>query len=93
MKLVWTPRFTRALRRLTRRHPALSQELATTLALLERDPFHSALRTHKLKGQLRDCWACSAGYDCRLVFEIVKNPKTKESEVLLHTAGTHDEVY
>ncbi len=54
---------------------------------------HPALRTHELKGDLKDCWACSAGYDCRLVFEIVKNPKTQESEILLHTAGTHDEVY
>ena len=93
MKLIWTPRFTRAVRRLTRRQPALLDDLEYTLGLLERDCFHAALRTHKLKGELKDCWACSGGYDCRLVFEIVKNTKTKEPEILLHTAGTHDEVY
>jgi len=93
MKLVWTPRFTRALRRLTRRQPTLLDNLETTFALLERDPFHASLRTHKLKGELKDCWACSGGYDCRLIFEIVRNPKSKESEILLQTAGSHDEVY
>ncbi len=81
MTLAWTPRFTRAVCRLGRRHHALPEELATALALLERDPFHAALRTHKLRGELKGCWACSAGYDCRLLFEIVKNPTTKEAEV------------
>ncbi len=93
MKLVWTPRFIRAVRRLNRRQPALLEDLQSTLRRLEHDPFDAALRTHKLKGALKDCWACSVGFDCRLVFAIVKNPQTKENEIVLHTAGTHDEVY
>lgn len=29
------------------------------------------LKTHKLKGKLAGSWACSAGYDLRIVFEFV----------------------
>jgi addiction module RelE/StbE family toxin len=93
MKLVWTPRFTRAVRRLARRQPALLDDVESALHRLENDPFHPSLRAHKLKGNLRGCWACSCSHDCRLIFEFVKNPQTGETEILLHTAGTHDEVY
>ncbi|HXP63480.1 MAG TPA: hypothetical protein VN829_23455 [Dongiaceae bacterium] len=93
MKRVWTPRSIRAVRRLPRRQPGLLEDQEFTLRRLEHDPFDAALRTHKLRGALKDCWACSVGFDCRLVFSIVKNPQTEENEILLHTAGTHDEVY
>lgn len=93
MTLVWTSRFTRTLRRLARRQPALLDDVEAALRLLESDPHHPALRTHKLKGDLRHCWACSAGYDLRIVFEFQHHPKTSEQEILLLTAGTHDEVY
>ena len=59
--------------------------------MLAENAFHPALKTHKLKGDLAESWACSAGYDLRVVFEFVQH---EESEaILLQSAGTHDEVY
>jgi addiction module RelE/StbE family toxin len=93
MKLVWIPRFTRAVKRFAKTRPRLLDDLEQTLRLLESAPHHPSLRTHKLKGDLKDCWACSAGYDFRLIFEFQKNPKTREPEIHLLNIGTHDEVY
>jgi len=56
-------------------------------------PFAPGLHTHKLKGQLAGTWACTARYDCRIVFEFVLNPESGEEEILLVDVGTHDEVY
>jgi len=93
MKLVWSSQFIRAFKRLSRTQPDLLDELERVLHVLEEEPFHPSLRTHKLKGVLKNCWASSGGYDFRVVFEFQKNPKTKEQEILLLSAGTHDQVY
>jgi addiction module RelE/StbE family toxin len=62
-----------------------------TLTLLQNDAFDPRLASHKLKGDLAGLWACSAGYDLRIVFEIVKQNDTEA--ILLVSCGTHDEVY
>ena len=49
------------------------------------------LRTHKLHGELVGSWACSAGYDLRVVFAFVEHDGAEA--VLLQSVGTHDEVY
>ena len=59
--------------------------------LLAEDAFHPQLQTHKLRGKLRGSWACSAGYDLRIVFRFVEHEGTEA--ILLETVGTHDEVY
>ena len=93
MKLVWSAKFTRAVKKLGRRKPTLVDDLAAALQQLQANPHHPALRTHKLGGDLEGSWACSAGYDFRVVFEFVRNPKSKETEIHLLSLGTHDEVY
>ena len=83
--------FVRAARRIVRRHPQLAEDIQAALELLNEDAFHPQLRTHKLKGKLETSWACSAGYDLRVVFSFVEY---KGSEaILLETLGTHEEVY
>ncbi len=57
------------------------------------DPFHSSLRTHKLKGDLSDRYACSVTYSDRIVFKFVTNPDSEEEEILLLAISSHDEVY
>lgn len=91
MKLLLSPSFTRAAKRLTKRNPKFIEELKNTLKLLEEDVFHPQLKTHKLKGILEGSWASSAAYDLRIVFEIVRFEN--EDAILLQTIGTHDEVY
>ena len=83
--------FFRSARRFGRRHPQTARELEPVLALLAEDAFHPQLKTHKLKGKLIGSWACSAGYDLRVVFQFVKY-KGAEA-ILLESVGTHDEVY
>jgi len=69
----------------------VAEDIRAALELLAEDAFHPQLRTHKLKGKLRGSWACSAGYDLRIVFKYVQHEETEA--ILLETVGTHDEVY
>lgn len=89
--LVYTPSFIRAARRLAARNLNVAGDLKSCLERLSEDPFAPSLRTHKLKGELKDYWACSAGYDLRVVFRLGTSGGKKA--VFLRTVGTHDEVY
>ena len=75
----------------SRRHPEFEEQLLQTLQLLEADPQAPRLKSHKLKGKLKASWACSAGYDLRVVFSFTKHGG--KPAILLETIGTHDEVY
>ena len=55
------------------------------------DAFQAGLKTHKLKGELAGSWACSVGYDLRLIFDFVEHEGAEA--ILLQNVGTHDEVY
>jgi addiction module RelE/StbE family toxin len=90
-ELIRTTRFVRALRRYLKRHRDAEPEVREALELLSADAFDPRLKTHKLTGELTDVWACSAGYDLRILFEFVQNEG--EEAILLLTMGTHDEVY
>ena len=92
-KLIWSKTFIRAFKRLIKKHPNLLEDIQNTLRLLVQEPFAPQLETHKLKGKLSGSWACSAGYDLRIIFDFVKNEKQKEDDILLIEIGTHDEVY
>jgi mRNA-degrading endonuclease YafQ of YafQ-DinJ toxin-antitoxin module len=74
-----------------RKKPNLVDDVHTALTLLEHGPYHPSLRTHKLTGSLFGSWACSAGYDLRIIFSFVKH-EGREA-ILLESIGTHDEVY
>jgi len=76
-----------------RKRPDLHNDIAEVLMLLVVNPFAPQLETHKLKGKLSGSWACSAGYDLRIVFDFVKTEKDREDDILLLAIGTHDEVY
>ena len=69
----------------------MAEDLKDALELLTEDAFHPRLKTHKLKGSLKGSFACSAGYNLRIVFKIVEYEKSEA--VLLETIGTHEEVY
>ena len=83
--------FIRSSRKILKNLPQTAQNIQNTLELLSTDPFDTQLRTHKLKGELQDLWACSAGYDLRIIFQFVEHEKTQA--ILLESIGTHDEVY
>lgn len=55
------------------------------------DPFQPRLRTHKLKGELKESYARSVGYDLRINFKFVDHEN--QQAIILESVGTHDEVY
>ncbi len=81
----------RAAKRLLEKQPNSESAFYQALTLLAEDAFHPRLRTHKLKGKLKGSWACSAGYNLRIVFDIVDHNSSEA--ILLLTVGTHEEVY
>jgi len=83
--------FIRAARKAVKKHPQNAEDIRLALELLNQDAFHPRLKTHKLRGKLTGSWACSAGYDLRIVFKFVDD-NGKEA-ILLETIGTHEEVY
>jgi mRNA-degrading endonuclease YafQ of YafQ-DinJ toxin-antitoxin module len=89
--LVETTSFLRAARRIVKRRPELVESMNLTLEKLADDAFDPSLKTHKLKGELAGSWSCSAGYDLRVVFEFIQHEGSEA--ILLHSVGTHDEVY
>ena len=90
-KLFRSTAFLRAARRAVRKYAAVAEGIEAALHLLEEDAFDPRLRTHKLKGKLASSWACSAGFDLRLVFRFVEFEEAEA--ILLQTVGTHEEVY
>jgi mRNA-degrading endonuclease YafQ of YafQ-DinJ toxin-antitoxin module len=89
--LIRSNSFVRDAKRLAKKDTDGAEQLLAALALLENDAFQPQLKTHKLKGELLGSWACSFGYDGRIVFEFVTAEGNEA--VLLQSLGTHDEVY
>lgn len=91
--LIWSKTFVRAYKRATKKYPNLRRDIEQTLKMLVKDPFVPQLETHKLKGKLSGVWACSIGYDLRIVFNFVKDKDKQEDDIFLIEIGTHEEVY
>jgi mRNA interferase YafQ len=89
--LLFSPAFVQTFKRFAKRNPQKSEKIHDTLRQLSEDAFQPSLKTHKLSGNLEGQWACSAGYDLRIVFEILKQENTEQIHLL--AVGTHDEVY
>lgn len=83
--------FARDLRRWLKARPGSATDIEAALEQLSADAAHPSLRSHKLRGKLAGCWACSAGYDLRIVYEFVQHDGAEA--ILLLAIGTHDEVY
>ncbi len=92
-ELVWSPAFSRQLKRLVRQNLQIREVAAQTLQQLTDDPFYPTLRTHKLKGELEGKWSCSIDYSHRIVFKFVENSDLTTKNILLLAIGSHDEVY
>ena len=90
-ELLRSPAFARDLRAWLKSRPGAEVAIEAALEQLSEDPSHPSLRTHKLRGALAGCWACSAGYDLRVVFEYVQHEGSEA--ILLLALGTHDQVY
>jgi hypothetical protein len=50
---------------------------------MEANVFDPRLKTHRLTGDLAGHYSSSCGYDCRIVFRIERNPKTRRECIVL----------
>jgi len=64
------------------------EHLKKRLAIFKEDVFDKRLKTHRLKGNLKDYYAFSISYSDRIVFRIIEN-----SSVYFVAVGTHDVCY
>ncbi len=92
-KLVLSAKFKRAYRKFTKHDTTLRKHIDDAIEQIQADVFTPRLSTHKLSGVLSGLWACSCGYDCRIVFAFEVDPETREEVIILLDVGTHDEVY
>jgi addiction module RelE/StbE family toxin len=53
--------------------------------LFRNDCFTSTLKTHKLKGKLKDLWSFSIKYDYRIMFEFVGKGKVLFYRIVTHS--------
>jgi mRNA interferase YafQ len=92
-KLVLTTKFIRALRKFCRRDNRIKIQVQEALKLLEDNIFANNLNTHQLKGEFTGFYACSCGYDCRIIFALEFDGDTGIELIILANVGTHDQVY
>lgn len=93
MNLVWSPAFSRSVKKMLRQSPQMTKAIAKTLGQLSADAYHPTLKTHKLKGDLEGIWSCSIDYSNRILFKFVLNSETNDEEIFLIVLGNHDDVY
>lgn len=91
--IIWSKTFTKAYEKTVKKNPNIGKDIEKTLRLLIDNPFTPQLETHKLKGKLSGLWACSAGYDLRIIFDFIKSEDDYGEDIFLIEIGTHDEVY
>jgi mRNA interferase YafQ len=90
-KLVVSKSFHKAYKKFAAKNPTLKKQIDLAIEMMEIDLYSINLRTHKLSGVLTGSFACSCGFDCRIIF--ILNKLTKPEEIILVDIGTHDEVY
>lgn len=83
-KVKYSPKFFKELKKLPKNQ---LKSLARQEKIFLQNPFDPRLKTHKLKGQLKEFYSFSISYHWRIVFHF-----EKEDIVILDNIGTH-EVY
>jgi mRNA-degrading endonuclease YafQ of YafQ-DinJ toxin-antitoxin module len=90
-KIVLSKSFVKAYKKFIGRNSLLKKQIDSSIEEMESDLYAVKLRTHKLSGVLEGSFACSCGFDCRIIFVLNKN--VKPEEIILIDLGTHEEVY
>ncbi len=89
--LIQSSSFIRSAKKIVKKWPDTAEDIRVSLKLLSEDAAHPKLKTHKLKGKLEGSWACSVGYDLRIIFRF--GQYENQEAIFLETMGTHEEVY
>jgi len=89
MRLSKTIYYSKVEKKFLKKHKNLLDKYKEILIKLTNNPFDNSLKTHKLKGNLSDFYACSLTFEYRIVMVI----KIIDDEIILANIGTHDDVY
>lgn len=84
-----TDTFIKTAKKFFKKHPLLIDKFKDVLLKIEEDPFHASLKTHKLKGHLKDQYSISLDYKYRITVTI----EIQDEVIILLDIGSHDEVY
>jgi len=66
MKLVKDENYQRKERKFFKKHVCLIDKYAEVLTKLKTNPFDPSLKTHKLKGEMKEFYSCSLTHDYRM---------------------------
>lgn len=77
----YTSKFERAYKKLSVQEKIIAE---TREKIFRQDPFDSRLKTHKLKGQLKNKWSFSLTYSQRVLFNY-----DKDNEIMFYDIGDH----
>jgi addiction module RelE/StbE family toxin len=87
--LIYPDSYIKRARKFLRKHTDIHRQYEKALKLLELDPYHPSLRTHKLEGRLQGLHSVSINMSYRIVLEI----EIHNEEIILINIGNHDQVY
>ncbi len=82
MNVAYTPQFVRMFKKL---EEALKEEAVEKIELFIHDPAHSQLKSHKLKGKLKNRYSFSVNYQTRIIYTPIS-----KNEVAFLAIGDHD---
>jgi len=83
MQIIYTSEFKRGFKKI---EGAMQSEALAKEVIFRKDPFDSRLKTHKLYGKLKGCFAFSISYSSRIIFEFSKNKDT----AYFYSIGDHN---
>jgi len=89
MRLEKTNYYSKIEKKFFKKHQNLLSKYSLILKKLQNNPFDNSLKTHKLKGNLSEFYACSLNYEYRIVMII----EIIDDKIILINIGTHDDVY
>jgi len=82
VKLIYAPTFIRQYKKLPQ---ALQEEIKEKIELFKEKQNHTFLKTHKLKGSLKNKWSFSVNYKYLIIFK-----HTQNQEIALLSVGDHE---
>lgn len=82
MEIIYSNYFLRAYKKCPQEIKKIAKEKEI---IFRADPFDHRLKTHKLHGHLKNCWAFSINSSYRVVFEF----NTEQKTILFNSIGKH----
>jgi len=89
MEIAFSSSFKRAYKKRSKNNKDFEEKFLQSVEIFCKDPFDRQLRTHKLKGKLKDLWSFSIEFNLRVIFYF----EEKDKKAIFTDIGSHDEVY